>query len=564
MKKPVVTTLILLIGFQACVLDDEDYPVLEFFEVNTDNVFVNGGTLFLEASVSGLEGNAFLNYGFRFFEEGSDTPVDSITGAQTFSPSESGINIAISVENLDEHTSGQLEVLCPYEVQAYVYQTGGRRTTGQKVRLDFTNQLFLEVLKEAGAIKNDTIILSARVFGLENLDLEVEDHGYYYAAAPFDENNLPPDENKISLNGRSESGNFEERKVFGLDFNTTYHTRAFIESGGKTYLSAIKEFAVRDGWTFFKNTIFPVAKGIAVSLGDKAFFGLGSASTSGVNPSKDFWVMDADTNISELTTLPETAMYRTDAIAFVIGDTIYYGTGQNINAFEAYDDLWAFYPSENKGNGRWEKWDQDPIPGGGRHEAVAFTIGRKAYVGGGRNQFFEINDDFYVFDPDKEEGSRWDTLENLPTGRANAIGFSIGSKGYTGFGVDEKNDVLGDFYEFIPDGGRGNWNRLDMDDLPGKRRSAVSFVIGNKGYVGTGIRSFNANPSEFLDDFWQFNPLKAPGDQWTRVSTFIDKKRYEAMGFSINGIGFLFGGITHDGFNDDTSTGIWQYTPPNQ
>ena len=69
-------------------------------------------------------------------------------------------------------------------------------------------------------------------------------------------------------------------------------------------------------------------------------------------------------------------------------------------------------------------------------------------------------------------------------------------------------------------------------DYPGAaRHAAVSFVIGNKAYVGTGTDDFI-----FFKNFWEYD---AGTDVWTAKATFPGVARREAVAFSIGTDGFV-------------------------
>src|SRR5258706_114127 len=87
------------------------------------------------------------------------------------------------------------------------------------------------------------------------------------------------------------------------------------------------------------------------------------------------------------------------------------------------------------------------------------------------------------------------------TARYDAVGFSIGSKGYIGTGEDGiypywKND----FWEYDPS--TNTW--IQKADFGGTARSnAVGFSIGSKGYIGTGS---DGNYPYEKNDFWEYDP----------------------------------------------------------
>ena len=96
-------------------------------------------------------------------------------------------------------------------------------------------------------------------------------------------------------------------------------------------------------------------------------------------------------------------------------------------------------------------------------------------------------------------------------GRQNAVGFSIGSKGYTGTGQDINGVYFKDFWEYDPV--TNAWSQ--KANFGGtSRHSAVGFSIGSKGYVGTGQEypSFN-----YTRDFWEYDPAL---NTWTQKADF--------------------------------------------
>ncbi len=128
-------------------------------------------------------------------------------------------------------------------------------------------------------------------------------------------------------------------------------------------------------------------------------------------------------------------------------------------------------------------------------------------------------------------------FEGVP--RSNAVTFTIGNYAYVGLGYNGEDD-LRDFWRYDPT--LDFWQKVDS--FPGSaRRAAVAFSIGDKGYIGTGYN--NDLPVEELNDFWEFNPSAPAGRQWTRKADFMGTARYNAVGFSINGKGYI--GTGYDG-----------------
>src|SRR4051812_24769577 len=83
-------------------------------------------------------------------------------------------------------------------------------------------------------------------------------------------------------------------------------------------------------------------------------------------------------------------------------------------------------------------------------------------------------------------------------GRVQAVSFSIGSKGYIGTGVDANYNPQNDFWEYDP--ATDTWTQKASLGTVG-RSSASGFSIGSKGYIGLGYYNAQANT-----DFWEYDP----------------------------------------------------------
>jgi len=178
--------------------------------------------------------------------------------------------------------------------------------------------------------------------------------------------------------------------------------------------------------------------------------------------------------------------------------------------------------------------------GGGRAGAVGFSIGTKGYIGTGWNgsNFFS---DFWEYDPST---NTWTQKADFGgAGRWDAVGFSIGNKGYVGTGGGSCKD----FWEYDPS--TNTWTR--KADFGGAGRSgAVGFSIGTKGYVGTG---YGGN-YEYFKDFWEYDPST---DTWTQKADFGGGERECAVGFSIGTKGYIGTGYCSDVYFKD----FWEYDP---
>lgn len=129
-----------------------------------------------------------------------------------------------------------------------------------------------------------------------------------------------------------------------------------------------------------------------------------------------------------------------------------------------------------------------------------------------------------------------------------ATGFSIGTKGYIGTGVDSTVTDVNTFWEYDPS--NNTWTqKANFAGAP--RRGAMSFSIGNKGYLGTG------KGTSLLNDFWEYDPAI---NTWTQLGNFPGVPRIAARGFSIGSKGYLATGDTSAGFAKYTNE-FWEYNP---
>lgn len=234
------------------------------------------------------------------------------------------------------------------------------------------------------------------------------------------------------------------------------------------------------------------------------------------------------------------ARHRTTMLT--IGNKIYIGLGHYNGAGPniMFDDWWEYDPSTNS-------WSQKAdYLGGICYHATGFTLNNLAYVGTGRTSDIgnTLVQNFYKYDA---VANSWIEIANFPgVGRRGAVSFVIGEFAYTGSG-ESNAGVVGSFYRFDP----SNESWAPIAALPVARTSSVGFSIDNFGYVGTG----DINPGS-TNDFWQYNPSS---DSWTQKASVGSQPRLEAMGFALNGRGYLgTGGEISNG----TSLGdMWEYIP---
>ena len=152
----------------------------------------------------------------------------------------------------------------------------------------------------------------------------------------------------------------------------------------------------------------------------------------------------------------------------------------------------------------------------------------------------------------------WTKLNDVGMGkRERATGFSIGSLGYLCGGIDTAEVIHKDLWAYDPQ--TDAWTQ--KADLPGTaRRDAISFVIDNYAFVGSGMDSISGPTGNTLKDFWRYNPNT---NTWVTIADFPGaggEGIYFATGFSVGGKGYLCGGKTGPNLY---SNQLWEYKPSN-
>ena len=173
-----------------------------------------------------------------------------------------------------------------------------------------------------------------------------------------------------------------------------------------------------------------------------------------------------------------------------------------------------------------QTWTQkNNIPASGRFNAVGFSIGTKGYIGTGSSAAAgPFYNDFWEWD---QATNVWTQRADFAGGpRAYAVGFSIGAKGYIGTGYNGMEQK--DFWEWDGNPSSPTFNQWKQKtDFGGLRRSwAVGLSIGTRGYIGTGF----ASPNSYYSDFWEYDQAS---DTWTKRANYPGTGLFAPVGFSI-------------------------------
>jgi N-acetylneuraminic acid mutarotase len=140
---------------------------------------------------------------------------------------------------------------------------------------------------------------------------------------------------------------------------------------------------------------------------------------------------------------------------------------------------------------------------------------------------------------------RWEPVADFGgTGRIFPVSFVIGNKAYVGTGYYYSRD----FWQYSST--NNTWTqKADFGGM--ERTGAAGFAIGTRGYVGMGSRN-----GEALLDFWEYN---RDTNTWIRRADFAGTGRNGAADFAIGSRGYVGTGLnatTGEVLND-----FWEYDP---
>jgi len=137
------------------------------------------------------------------------------------------------------------------------------------------------------------------------------------------------------------------------------------------------------------------------------------------------------------------------------------------------------------------------------------------------------------------------------TERVDAVSFVLGNKAYVGTGKNG-NTYLNDFHAF----NGTSWSPIAS--LPGNERSgAVAFVANGKAYVGLGQSQTTGGQQSVYQDFWMYDPTS---NSWSAAPSFLGQPRYLAAAFEAGGQGYVATGINA---NANRLEDVWRFNADN-
>ena len=267
---------------------------------------------------------------------------------------------------------------------------------------------------------------------------------------------------------------------------------------------------------------------VGFTINGKGYIATG---VSGKDKLKDLWQFDPEQNTwTQKQNFPGEGRY--EAAGFSIENKGYVGIGRN--DIKYFNDFYQY----NADTDKWDSIAAFPVPG--RSSTVAFSLKNEGYVGTGYdgNEYYK---NFYKFTPTSGGGKgSWSAnpITSLTRDkRTDAVAFTIGEKAYVGLGTNS-GKYVNEFLEYDPT--TNLWTEIAFpyikdgsDARDFQRYGAVAFTVNGKGYVTTGFYNNLENST------WEYNP---ENNSWTKKSSFEASSRTDAVGLSINNRGFVVGG----------------------
>jgi N-acetylneuraminic acid mutarotase len=185
---------------------------------------------------------------------------------------------------------------------------------------------------------------------------------------------------------------------------------------------------------------------VAFVAGSRAYVGTGY---DGDQYNSDFWEFDpTDNSWREIESYPGDKIES--GLSFVIGDKGYVCSGRNNDTYNL--DFWSYDPEGET----WEKltpdsdesWYDEFKLAVYRHDAVAFVVGGKAYIAGGISSSGATDRSVYEFNP---ATLKWDDRTPFEgAARSAAVAFVLEEQTFFGTGLNGSRSY-DDIWKFYPD-----------------------------------------------------------------------------------------------------------------
>ncbi|WP_320027781.1 hypothetical protein [Haliscomenobacter sp.] len=525
---------------------------LVFFEVQTIKAEIDSilGKLKVSGEINNAEGVSIVEHGVVWSNRLKDLELNVnvvLEKAPTTTSTSSSFTVTLSNLNLDS----------TYYVRAYAKVQNGRTAYGDI--LTFRYGVNLSIAKHRQL--NDTLFFEARITGLKRfapIFPQIREMGIQLERASgvgFQQITLE----KRNPSTQISDGDYDF-KIDSIIFNQDYQASFYVISGNKRWVSPPYTFSSVGGWKRLDGFNQALQGAITIEINNKAYVGFGYPNSCDAEDRTKF--REYPTPIERFKDIQsdDFVFGRKHASIFSIDNRVFYGLGENNegNCISSYRcDFFEFIPSTGQ-----SLLVSDCFPGGARTNAVAFSLQGKGFIGLGLgNSSPRYLADFWEFDGRRS----WRQLTDPNTTLGNreaAFVFQFADRVFVGGGA-AGDRYFNDCWEFIPPGSQSNqisWQPQSSFPDQG-RENAFSLTLNGKGYLGLGYHSLIGA----FNDFWEFDPQKAIGQQWKRLPDFPGEKRESSVAFTLNGMIYVGGGQGRQPFqNKFTSTypsDFWVYTP---
>lgn len=273
------------------------------------------------------------------------------------------------------------------------------------------------------------------------------------------------------------------------------------------------------------------SEAVTFTIDDKVYIATGQGKKYVTN---DIYRFDLTNKFwTGLVSMPAAAGIRSMAVGFAVGGKGYVATGQDDDG-NYLSDVWQFDPVGNSWAAR------DTFLGGARRDAIAFTIGDRAFVATGYNDNY-LNDIYeYNYSSDK-----WEQRASMSgSKRCAATVFVYNNLAYVVSG-NNNGYALNDVRVYNPT--TNTWDDTkrkitsisdeDYDDdyTNIARYNAVTFIMNNKAYLATGTSG------SLLSSVWEYDIAK---DLWKEKTAFSGSAREGAIAYVLSGRGFVTTGAS--------------------
>ncbi len=287
------------------------------------------------------------------------------------------------------------------------------------------------------------------------------------------------------------------------------------------------------------------ASAVAFAINGKGYLVTGRSGKNSKDSVNKLWEYDPELDVwTSKKSFP--GKTRVKAVAQVINGKAYVGLGFRGGAVvlsEFLSDFYSYDPLQNK----WEKLAG--FPGGDTDGAFSFVMHNKIYVGSGY-AYLTMRNYFWCYYP---EDNRWVRLNDLQgDSRFGSVGCSDGEKAYYGSGFKAVN--MNDWWEY--DMVKDTWR--ERRNMPGKRVQGTALTVGNRFFVSSG-RYFNGkynliNPGKLYNDILEYEPAR---NRWHNRGEIPGGPRENAVSFVIGNKAYIGFGENDEGVLND----LWCFEP---